>query len=390
MLYSKVKELPALLKRITALIISFSLILSTAVVCRAEDSPSTAAQAAALYCVDTDEFLYLKNPDERLPMASTTKIMTALLTLEAASKSDKIVTFNKAMIAEGSSMGIKLGYKLRLSDLAAGMMTVSGNDAANAAAIAISGSYEKFARRMNGKAKAIGMNNTNFVTPSGLDDENHYSCARDMALLMSFAMKNKAFSNLSGKKNVRVDYVFPADLSVTYSNHNRLLSLYRYCTGGKTGYTKRAGRCLVTSAERDGKHLIAVTINSGDDWNDHIKLFDYGFACLSSVSFDDTPYSRRVPVAGSRKESVDVGVMSSKSCIVKKEDSDKVKREILLPQFVYAPIKRGDTLGRIVYKLNGEEIACNELIALDDCGYAEREKSLFEIIGEAFKKIFGF
>lgn len=390
MLYSKVKEFIALLKRMSALIISFSIIFSFCVVCEAADEVSVAAQSAALLCVDTGEFLFLKNSDEKLPMASTTKIMTTLLALEAAAKEDKTVTFKQEMIAEGSSMGLKLGYKLKLSDLAAGMMTVSGNDSANAAAIAISGSFDKFAELMNQKAASLNLSNTNFVTPSGLDDENHYSTACDMAHLMEYAMQNKDFAALVKQKSVKVDFEFPEDLSVTYTSHNKLLSLYEYCTGGKTGYTKRAGRCLVTAAERDGKHLIAVTLNSGDDWNDHIKMFDYGFSCLETLHYDDTAYHTSVPVAGGVCEEISVGAYSSFDCVVKREDKDKIEREICLPQFVYAPVSSGDTVGRIIYRLNGEIIASNDLIAEDSCAYFEEKKGFFEYIFDAVKKIFGF
>lgn len=390
MLYSKVKELIALLKRISALIISFSVICSFCVVCKAAQEVSVAAQSAALLCVDTGEFLFLKNSEQKLPMASTTKIMTALLTLESAADNDKVVTFKKEMIAEGSSMGLKFGYKLRLSDLATGMMTVSGNDSANAAAIAISGSLDKFAELMNKKAAALNLSNTSFVTPSGLDDENHYSTACDMAHLMEYAMQNEDFAALVRQKSAKVDFEYPEDLSVTYTNHNRLLSLYEYCTGGKTGYTKRAGRCLVTAAERDGKHLIAVTLNSGDDWNDHIKMYNYGFSCLETLHYDDTAYHTSVPVVGGVCDDVKVGAYSSFDCVVKREDKDKIEREVCLPQFVYSPINSGDTVGRIVYKLDGEVIASNDLIAEQSCDRFEERKGFFEYIFDTIKKIFGF
>lgn len=350
-------------KRITALIISFSLILSFPITVRAEEQPSLSAHSAALYSVDTGEFLLLENADERLPMASTTKIMTTLLTLEAAKKDNKTVEFTYDMTAEGSSMGLKYGYKLHLYDLAVGMMTVSGNDAANAAAIAIGGSFEDFADMMNQKAKSIGLKNTNFVTPSGLDDDNHYSTAHDLALLMEYAMCNEDFAELAGQTSVKVDFVYPKDYSVTYTTHNKLLSLYEYCNGGKTGYTKIAGRCLVTSAERDGKRLVAVTLNSSDDWNDHIKMFDYGFSCLSSLHFDDTAYQASLDVVGGCKDKINISALDGADLVVKTEDKDNVEREIQLPSFVYAPIQSGDIVGQIAYKLNGEVIATTDLVA---------------------------
>ena len=375
-------------KRIAAVIISISMLFFSATA-RAvgEDEQAgiyTAAQAAALYCADTGEFLYVKNPDEKLPMASTTKIMTSLLALEQAEVDDKVVVFQKSMTAEGSSMGLKYGDKLRLSDLAAGMMTVSGNDAANAAAIGISGSFEEFARLMNQRAKSLGLDNTNFVTPSGLDDEEHYSSAGDMAKLMEAAMENDDFRSLVKEKSVKVDFIYPENKSISYQNHNRLLSLYEYCTGGKTGYTSEAGRCLVTSAERDGKHLIAVTLHSSDDWNDHIRMFDYGFSILERVHYDDTVFSGEVPTVGGVIDNIKVGGCSSFDSIVKKGDSQKVVRTVELPRFVYAPIRQGDTVGRIVYTLDGKVIAVNDIIAEDDCPYFEKSFSLWESIGRFF------
>lgn len=176
--------------------------------------------------------------------ASTTKIMTSLITLEEAASCNSEVTFKQEMVAEGSSMYLKVGEKVRLSDLASGMMMASGNDAANAAAYTISGSPEKFSQRMNEKAKQIGMTNTNFVTPSGLDDDNHYSSAKDMALLMSYALENDDFANLTAKKSVTVEFLEPKSKKTAYANHNRLLSLYPYCTGGKQAIQRRQGGAL--------------------------------------------------------------------------------------------------------------------------------------------------
>ena len=375
-------------KKIAAVIISVSMLFFSQTAQAVDEDEQaavyTSAQAAALYCVDTGEFLYVKNPDERLPMASTTKIMTSLVALEQAEIDDKVVVFQRSMTAEGSSMGLKYGDKLRLSDLAAGMMTVSGNDAANAAAIGISGSFEEFAKLMNQRAKALGLKNTNFVTPSGLDDEEHYSSAGDMAKLMEAAMENDDFRSLVKEKSVQVDFIYPEDKSVSYQSHNKLLKLYEYCTGGKTGYTSEAGRCLVTSAERDGKHLIAVTLNSGDDWNDHIRMFDYGFSILERVHYDDTVFSGEVPTVGGVIDNIKVGGCSSFDCIVKKGDGEKVVRTVELPHFLYAPIRQGDTVGRIVYTLDGKVIASNDIIAEDDCPYFEKGFSLWESIGWFF------
>ena len=170
----------------------------------AEDTVETSAGAFVLYCAENGEIILSKNENQRMKPASTTKLMTVLLTLEQAAKNDRVVTFTDEMIAEGSSMYLQVGEKVRLSDLAAGMMMASGNDAANAAAISISGSAEKFSGLMNARAAQIGMKNTHFVTPSGLDDDEHYTTAYDMALLMAAGLQNKDFADLTYQKSVGV------------------------------------------------------------------------------------------------------------------------------------------------------------------------------------------
>ena len=159
---------------------------------------------------------------------------------------------------------------------------------------------------MNEKAKQIGMTNTNFVTPSGLDDDNHYSSAKDMALLMSYALENDDFANLTAKKSVTVEFLEPKTKKTAYANHNRLLSLYPYCTGGKTGYTTVAGRCLVSSAKKDGVTLVCVTLNDRNDWNDHISLYDYAFEKYRGVDCKDADFCADIPCVGGDKDSVTV------------------------------------------------------------------------------------
>ena len=331
----------------------------------AQEAVSVSASAYVLYCVDNGMVLAGSNIHTQMGMASTTKIMTALLALEEAQTSDRIVEFTKDMVAEGSSMYLKAGDRVHLSDLAAGMMTVSGNDAANAAAVAIGCSKEGFALLMNKRAAEIGMNNTNFVTPSGLSDPEHYSTAYDMALLMSVALKNKAFAELTAKKSVTVDFEYPQDQQVTYYNHNRLLSSYDYCTGGKTGYTISTGRCLVTSAFHDGLTLIAVTLNDRNDWADHKALYEYGFSQFKAVGdFTDVTYT--VPVAGADKDSVQVGTDSTSKAVMSTEDAENVRCRVYLTPMVFAPVTKGEVLGCVVYTLESEVVLKYDLVALEE------------------------
>lgn len=317
-------------------------------------SLGTSAQAHVLMDADSGIILSENNKDVKLKMASTTKILTALLALEEAEKNDKIVTFTENMSAEGSSMYLKAGDKLRLSDLAKGMMMASGNDAANAVALTLSENFEDFAKLMNARAEEIGMKNSSFVTPSGLDDDNHYSTALDMALLMAEALKNENFREISASKEEKVEFVYPQGKTSTYLNHNKLLSSYKYCTGGKTGYTKAAGRCLVTTAEKDGVTLVAVTLNAPDDWADHKALYEYGFSLYTQYTYEDTRVYN-IKVSGGEEEfiaaSADEAVLTLPACRI-----NDIKKTVFLPQFIFAPVEKGAVVGKVIYTLDSKEL----------------------------------
>ncbi|MGN1041334.1 MAG: D-alanyl-D-alanine carboxypeptidase family protein, partial [Acutalibacteraceae bacterium] len=203
---------------------------------------TVSAKSAILICADSGSVIFAKNEREPLPMASTTKIMTSLLALENMEAcGNKEVEITDDMVrVEGTSMGLMPGNIVDLNALAEGMLTVSGNDAANAAAIAVGGSTENFINLMNEKAKLIGMKNTKFCTPSGLDKNDHHSTAEDMAFLGAYAMENENFANIVSKKSIKVHFINP-NKYVTMKNHNKLLRLYDGCIGIKTGFTKSAG-----------------------------------------------------------------------------------------------------------------------------------------------------
>ena len=230
---------------------------------------STSAVAAVLYDADRGEFLYALEEDRRCLIASTTKIMTALVVLEHACLEDTVeVTWEH--MAEGSSMYLKPGETVTVEELLYGLLLCSGNDAA-LALTAVCGGEDAFVEKMNEKAAALGMTGSHFENPNGLDGESHYSTARDMALLMAAAAEDPTFRRICGTKTAKIG-------SRTMSNHNRLLRELDGCIAGKTGYTKAAGRTLVTCCERGGRRLIAVTLCDGNDWADHAALYDYGFA----------------------------------------------------------------------------------------------------------------
>ena len=354
----------------------------------ADAAPGISAKSAVVASADGKYVLYEKNPHDRLPIASTTKIMTALLTLEAAARNDRTVLVTPEMVrVEGSSMGLKAGDRLTLTSLAEGMLLASGNDAATAAAIAVGGSVGSFALLMNRKAKALGLGDTHYVTPSGLDDDRHYSSAYDLAILTAAAMKNPVFSQIVSRRKMRVRFLQPVR-TVTYTNHNKLLGMYSGCIGVKTGYTKKSGRCLVSAAQRNGVRLISVTLSDPDDWRDHEKLLDYGFSRLTSVCFDDSDYAASLPVVGGALAGVPVTGSNGGTAVLPAEDAQGMRRTVELPPFVYAPVSKGQVLGRIRYSNARGTVASTELSAAGAVGRPEGKKNFFQKIWDRIRPLF--
>jgi serine-type D-Ala-D-Ala carboxypeptidase (penicillin-binding protein 5/6) len=241
----------------------------------------TSAEGAVLVELESGRILYDKEAHTQMRIASITKIMTAILAIEEADLDELVTVTSRAEGTEGSSLYLYAGEKLPLRDLVYGLMLRSGNDAAVAIAEHVGGSLEGFVYMMNEKADEIGMSRTVFSNPHGLDDhEEHYSTAYDMAVLTRYAMKNETFREVSATKSYRASE--RENGYRVFNNKNRLLTqLYPYSTGGKTGYTKRAKRTLVSTAEKDGLALAAVTLNAGSDWNDHMNMFNWAFNNLT-------------------------------------------------------------------------------------------------------------
>jgi len=235
----------------------------------------TSATSAILMDVDSGRILYADNINAVRSVASISKIMTGILAVESDKFNNTVTIGDEIKGAYGSGIYIKKGEKLTIKDLTYGLMLRSGNDASLAIAYHVSGSVEKFVNSMNQKAKEIGMKNTTFNNPNGLDeDKGNYSTAYDMAILTSYAMKNETYKEIVKTKT----YKLKTNMNVySWTNKNKLLKIYKYATGGKTGFTTKARRTLVTTASKDNLNLVAVTLNDGNDFNDHIKLFEYGF-----------------------------------------------------------------------------------------------------------------
>ncbi len=315
--------------------------------------PEVSASSAVLMVADTNEVVFEKNAYIKRSMASTTKIMTALLTLECATPNRTVVATEQMVNVEGTSMGLQAGDKVTFHDLVYGMLLASGNDAANAAAISVDGSIEAFADRMNGKALQIGMYDTHFVTPSGLDAPDHYSTAYDMALLGCYALRNLQFREACSSVSAKLCY--GNEPYVRYlSNHNRLLKSFDGAIGIKTGFTKKSGRCLVSAAERDGVTLVCVTLNAPDDWNDHRKLLEYGFQCVSikdiSISLPE------LEIYGAEIKNVALStampVRIASNC-----NQNAVTTQLLLKKFEFAPVECGEVVGCVRVLLNGKTVA---------------------------------
>jgi len=328
------------------------------------DVLSVSAKSAVVICTDTREVLFEKSAKQKMPMASTTKIMTALILAEQPDLSKTVEVTKQMVTVEGSSMGLLEGDTVSYRDLLYGMLLASGNDAANTVAFVLGGSVEGFAKMMNKKAREIGLENTNFVTPSGLDDENHYTTAYDLALLTSVALKNTAFRTACGSKQAVLYYGNPP-YKRTLTNHNKLLGNFDGAIGVKTGFTKKSGRCLVTSAERYGKGVIAVTLNAPDDWSDHKALLDYGLSETERLNINNDDITDIIPVVSSDADHLRIKAEPMSLCVSAKS-KNSIKRVIEMERFLYAPVKAGQTVGKISYYLGNTLIGSSNIYSVAD------------------------
>ena len=339
----------------------------------------TSAKAAVVICGDTGEVLYSKNSEQQLPMASTTKIMTGLLLCEYGNLDREITVTAEMVRVEGSSMGLLAGDKVTLHDLLYGLMLASGNDAANTIAIVMAGSIPDFAELMNRKAAEIGLKNTHFVTPSGLDDDNHYTTAYDLAMLAKYAMQNEAFAQAVSSKSATLYYGNPP-YRRTLTNHNKLLKSIDGCVGVKTGFTKKSGRCLVSAVRRDGKYVIAVTLNAPNDWQDHKHMLEYGLSKIIQTEILPQKSEYKIPVISGVDDNLTVKV---EPFLLNSAESEGFSCEVYLPAFVFAPIKKGEVIGKAVYKQNGEILIERQITADSEIKLytpnKKNNKSIFDI-----------
>ena len=331
-------------------------------------APEVNAGGIVLIEATTGKILYAKNAHVKLPMASTTKIMTAMLALEHGGLDALVEITDEAYGEQGSSMYLERGEKISLRDLLYGLMLVSGNDAAVAIAVYIGGSTEGFARLMNQKARELGALNTNFVTPNGLHDDNHYTTAYDLALICQAAMKLPEFRELASTKS----YTTTTGNKKRYlRSKNRILTEYQGGNGIKTGYTGPAGKCLTFAAQRDGMQLIGVVLNCPNMFPDAKRILDYGFAAYKMETIVcKNDVVTRAPVKNGIKNVLALIAKQDIMIPVLKEGESAYRTRVVLNGIV-APIAAGDELGRLEVWEENKLLTSTALVAEEEV--AERD-----------------
>ncbi len=331
------------------------------------------AKSAIVVEASTGIVVYEHNADEILPEASTTKIMTALIALENCPNDYYFIVSDAAANVEGSQIGLLSGDKVKLSDLLFMLMLRSGNDAAHTIAEGVGGSVEKFVEMMNRKAISLGCTSTHFSNPHGLPDNEHFTTARDLAIISADAYRNENFRKIVSSHKVKLDY-----MNLVLENSNKLLETYEYANGMKTGFTKAAGRCLVSSAEKDGVSLICVTLNAPDDWNDHISLLEDCFNRVEkTVVYDTGKYKTSVPSLGGK---TDVEVINTEPVYGLKINGNDVEYSFTenLPVSIFAPIDAGTTVGHLVVDFENNRVGAVPMAVCRTVDLNSRELSFFE------------
>ncbi|MBQ8249782.1 MAG: D-alanyl-D-alanine carboxypeptidase [Clostridia bacterium] len=335
------------------------------------------ARSAVVIEAETGRVVFEKDADTRRPMASTTKIMTALVAIESGDLSREITVDASAEGVEGSSVYLKAGDKITLEALVWALMLESANDAAAAIAIGVAGSVDAFADLMNEKAAELGLCDTHFTNPHGLSDDEHYTTARELAKLTAAALENETFKKIVSTASHRIEY---GESVRNLHNHNKMLRIYDGALGVKTGFTKASGRCLVSAAERDGLTLIAVTLNAPDDWTDHTAMLDLGFSSLEKLTLIEPGESVFIsPCIGTESGEITIKNREGLTVILPKGEHS-ITHKVILPRYLWAPIKAGDVVGKtLIY--DGETFLGEVILYADED--AERiiyKKNLFEKI----------
>lgn len=315
------------------------------------------SKAALLYDREHDKILYEKNIDERIPNASTTKILTAIVAYENADINDVVEVSQKAATIGGSSINLKKGNKITINDLMKGLLICSGNDAAIAIAEHVGGSVENFCQMMNEKAKKIGAKNTNFVTPHGLDNDEHYTTARDLMLFSNYLLDIEYLAKIV---NMREATIKIDDYTRGIHSTNEMLSIYENANGIKTGYTSKAGRCLITSIEEKGRELISIVLGCDTKkqrTRESIMLINYGYKAFEEVDiYEKMVKTHYINVSKAMASSYKITMTGEKVCILPIGEKNKIKYEFKFNKKLVAPIEKNQEIGKIVISVGENEI----------------------------------
>ncbi len=343
------------------LLFALAALLLPGVEAQAEE-PETGAAAAIVMSVD-GEAVYERNADQPRLIASTTKLLTALVALERLELDAQAEIRPEWTGVEGSSMYLKAGERYSVRELLEGLLLCSGNDAATALACLAAGNVESFAVQMNLRAAALGLTRSHFVNPHGLDAPGHMASARDLGLVMAACLRQPALMEILAERSTVIN-------GQSYGNHNKLLSLCPGCLGGKTGYTEAAGRCLVSACEREGTRLICVTLSDPDDWVDHQRLYNWAFARYAER--DVSAAARfEVPVASGETALLPVRAKPLRLFLPREVELTLVAH---LPRFVFAPITAGESAGRVEIFRSGELIGETTLYFTEGTEKTKSEK----------------
>lgn len=359
--------------------ISFLFVLCVLILSYSVSASDISAKGAVLVEAQSGQVVFGKNINAKMPMASTTKIMTALVVLENASLDD-IVTIEPYMTGiEGSSIYLHPGEKLTIEELLYALMLESANDASVALAYSVAGSIEGFADMMNEKAKELGLECTHFTNPHGLDSDEHYTTPYELAVIALKAMEKPKFLEIvsTAKKTIPLNN---GEGTRVLINHNRLLRSYDGTIGIKTGYTKKCGRCLVSCAKRSGVMLICVTLNDPNDWHDHAALLDYGFTQYENITLANPgDYTVALNTIGGNKSTFFAENIDGLNVTLKKGNTN-ISAVLEANRLINVPVNKGDIVGKIVFYNNEEIIGSIPVVSKENVGALKYKKSIFERI----------
>lgn len=350
------------MKKLTAVLAALLL----AAACLPAYAVDTHASCAILMDAESGRVLYEQNIHQPRLIASITKLLTALVAVEQGADLDQVVTVKGEWLgSEGSSIYLKAGEEISLRGLLYGLLLQSGNDAAMVIACHTAGSEADFVARMNARAAELGMKDSSFANPSGLNDDKHYSTAYDMALLAQACLENETVADICATRSITIG-------TRTFVNHNKLLTRYEGCVGMKTGFTEKAGRTLVSAATRDGQTLICVTLNDGNDWNDHCKLLDYGFETFPrQILCQKGEVLGSVAVEGSLIPTV--AAVTAEGAGYPLKAGEALTMEVELDRSIQAPYEAGTVMGEAVWKKDGKIVVRVPLKAQSGAGLDTRE-----------------